>query len=277
MAAVAAFLLTVGIVTAVRFSDNQDRLISAYQRNEQVQHAAGEEFAQALQDLQRSYTDLLAISGLVLASGGLLIVALVRQLRRSSRLYGEARAAEAAASAARAELVSIIESVPGGFVHLDAQDRVVLANSRYGEIYPALAGAVVPGASFVGLVRTGIDRGQYRIDAEESGGKGEVEAWIGRRMERLRAASGPWEEVLADGRVLLVDERRTADGGTDGVCTDITAQKRAEHTLRQRLTALEASVDGVAILDQAGTFTYLNDSHARMHGYGSADELLGRS
>ena len=33
----------------------------------------------------------------------------------------------------------------------------------------------------------------------------------------------------------------------------------------------------MAILDQAGTFTYLNDSHARLHGFDDARELLGRS
>ena len=96
-------------------------------------------------------------------------------------------------------------------------------------------------------------------------------------MKRLRAADGPWEETLVDGRVLLVDERRTADGGTVSLFTDITAQKQAEHLLRHRLTALEASIDGVAILDQAGTFTYLNDSHARLHGFEDARDLLGRS
>jgi PAS domain S-box-containing protein len=77
--------------------------------------------------------------------------------------------------------------------------------------------------------------------------------------------------------VLLVDERRTADGGTVILYTDITTQKQAEHLLRHRLTALEASIDGVAILDQAGTFTYLNDSHARLHGFEDARDLLGRS
>ena len=135
---------------------------------------------------------------------------------------------------------------------LDRDERVVFASAGYGETYPGLAGTMTPGARFPDVA--GDDT-----------------------VRRLRVADGPWEETLVDGRVLLVDERRTADGGTVSLFTDITAQKQAEHLLRHRLTALEASIDGVAILDQAGTFTYLNDSHARLHGFEDARDLLGRS
>ena len=39
-------------------------------------------------------------------------------------------------------------SVPGGLVLLDRDERVVLASAGYGETYPGLAGVVTPGARF---------------------------------------------------------------------------------------------------------------------------------
>ncbi len=183
-----------------------------------------------------------------------LAIRLRRRISTVERLYRAARQAEAAALEECARLRQAIDSVPAGLVLLDRDERVVLASAGYGETCPGLAGAVTPGARFPELARS-------REGA----------------VRHLRAENGPWEETLGDGRVLLVDERRTADGGTVSLFTDITAQKQAEHLLRHRLTALEASIDGVAILDQAGTFTYLNDSHARLHGFEDARELLGRS
>ncbi|KXS41101.1 MAG: PAS/PAC sensor signal transduction histidine kinase [Methanolobus sp. T82-4] len=58
---------------------------------------------------------------------------------------------------------------------------------------------------------------------------------------------------------------------------DITLRKRVEECLKHRTTAMESSVDGIAILDERGHYVYVNAAHARIHGYDSPDELLGRS
>ncbi len=45
----------------------------------------------------------------------------------------------------------------------------------------------------------------------------------------------------------------------------------------QRLAAMEAAIDGMALTDGRGTFTYMNAAHARMHGYDDPEELIGTS
>lgn len=40
--------------------------------------------------------------------------------------------------------------------------------------------------------------------------------------------------------------------------------------------ALDASMDGVAILDETGQYRYLNEQHARVYGYDSTDDLVGK-
>jgi PAS domain S-box-containing protein len=196
--------------------------------------------------------DVTTVLALALGAMTGLAIVLRRRALRAERLYRLARQAEAVARDDCMRLRQAIDSVPGGLVLLDREERVVFASAGYGETYPGLASTMTPGARFPDVA------------SDDT-------------VKRLRAADGPWEETLVDGRVLLVDERRTADGGTVSLFTDITAQKQAEHLLRHRLAALEASIDGVAILDQAGTFTYLNDSHARLHGFEDARDLLGRS
>ncbi|MGH7185485.1 MAG: PAS-domain containing protein, partial [Pseudomonadota bacterium] len=55
---------------------------------------------------------------------------------------------------ARQRLVDAIESISEGFALYDADDRLVLCNSRYREIlYPGLADTVVPGTPFETIIR----------------------------------------------------------------------------------------------------------------------------
>ena len=60
------------------------------------------------------------------------------------------------------------------------------------------------------------------------------------------------------------------------VIEDITAIKQDRQQLRQQSTAIDAALDGMAILDN-GKFIYLNPSHAHIFGYEYASELLGKS
>ncbi|MCI4354819.1 MAG: PAS domain-containing protein, partial [Thermoplasmata archaeon] len=50
-----------------------------------------------------------------------------------------------------------------------------------------------------------------------------------------------------------------------------------EEALRQQLQAMAAAMDGMAILDPRGNYSFLNEAHARIYGYDSPAELIGRS
>lgn len=58
---------------------------------------------------------------------------------------------------------------------------------------------------------------------------------------------------------------------------DITDRKQVEKRLLQHLAAMEASMDGMAILDADGTYVYLNHAHAAVYGFESPAQLLGKS
>jgi PAS domain S-box-containing protein len=146
------------------------------------------------------------------------------------------QAVRQAAVAAREQLVTAVESLPDGFVLYDRDDRLVIANERYREIYAASAPAMVPGTQFEDILRYGLARGEYR-DAV-----GREADWLRRRMEQHRDPQGVIEQRLASGRVLRIFERRTPDGGSVGLRVDVTelydARERAEAANRAKAVFL---------------------------------------
>lgn len=59
--------------------------------------------------------------------------------------------------------------------------------------------------------------------------------------------------------------------------SDITERKKAEEKLKQQADAMEASADGIAILNKHELYVYVNRAHARIYGYDTSEELLGKS
>jgi PAS domain S-box-containing protein len=57
---------------------------------------------------------------------------------------------------------------------------------------------------------------------------------------------------------------------------DITDRKLTEEALKRTVSAIEAAIDGIAIL-KGDTYTYLNKSHTEMFGYTDANDLIGKS
>lgn len=60
------------------------------------------------------------------------------------------------------------------------------------------------------------------------------------------------------------------------ILRDVTEQKEAEASIRKLLSALEASSEGMAILDQSQTFVYANNAYAQINGYKSPQEIIGQ-
>ncbi|MEL0439146.1 PAS domain S-box protein [Phycobacter sp. K97] len=135
-------------------------------------------------------------------------------------------ASQQAAETSHARLEAAVEALPDGFVYFDADDRLVLANARYREIYADSAPAIRKGARFEDILRYGLDRGQY----EEA--RGNEDAWLRTRLEHHRQKSVSMRQRLGNGRILQIYERETPDGGRVGLRVDVTeldeARTRAE-------------------------------------------------
>ena len=61
-----------------------------------------------------------------------------------------------------------------------------------------------------------------------------------------------------------------------GIAQDISDRKQAEQQLNQQLAAIEAAVDGIAILKD-DCYVYLNSSHVTLFGYDRSQDILGKN
>ncbi len=141
---------------------------------------------------------------------------------------------EARTATAREQLIEAIETISEGFAWYDADDRLILFNSRYRELYADSAGDIVPGARFEDILRRGAEHGQYAIAS------GNVEEWLRERMALHRNPKGTFYQQLGDGRWLQITERKLPGGGTVGIRTEITRLKEMEDELlrNERLATL---------------------------------------
>ena len=126
---------------------------------------------------------------------------------------------------AQSRLIDAIETISEGFSLYDAEDKLVLSNSRYRELFASHADVIVPGTSFETILRTAVERGQIK-DAE-----GRRDAWIKERLARHHAVSETHVQHRSDGRWIQVNERKTASGGVVAIFADITKLKQHEAEL----------------------------------------------
>jgi adenylate cyclase len=143
--------------------------------------------------------------------------------------------AEIAFRRSEQRLTDAIESISEGFSLYDNADRLIVCNRAYGELlYPGM-GTPAPGTSFETLIRKTTERGLV----EEA--EGRVEEWIAERLAKHRQPGEPHIQRRSDGHWLQINERKTAEGGTVAVYTNITEIKRAEEEVREAKRKADAA------------------------------------
>ena len=115
-----------------------------------------------------------------------------------------------------------IDALDEAFVLYDPQDRLVLCNQRYRDVYPLCAEVMVPGNTFEHIIRVGAERGEY------TAALGRVDEWVTERMRIHRAANTDLIQELETGRVLRILERKTPEDYIVGFRIDITDLVRAK-------------------------------------------------
>jgi PAS domain S-box-containing protein len=110
--------------------------------------------------------------------------------------------------------------------------------------------------------------------------------FVNSRIEQILKGDG-FEEfehrlLIQDGVEKQVIQRCDVDYDEDGsvvkvfgTVQDITRQKEIQNELSIRSKAIEASMDGVAIVNTDNQYIYMNEAHASIFGYESAAELTG--
>lgn len=175
-----------------------------------------------------------------------------RRKAEEARRISEARAAQA-----HQRLIEAIESSSEGFALYDQEDRLVLANSNYrGMLHPGHEGSIEKGATFEAILRNALSSGLIE-DA-----KGREEIWLAQRLAQHRNPKGTHFQRRSSGQWIKVSERKTEDGSTVAVYSDVTELKEAELKVRDLARIPEENPGPVMRIDRDGQLIYANRASA---------------
>ena len=203
------------------------------------------------------------------------VVETVRQVEGQSTELDLNTQFEMIAEKSRSRLTHALDVMADGFALYDADDRLILYNRKYVDYSPLVSDVVMPGAPKEEILRASVQRGALVLNGMDP------EDYIAWRLHRHRNPGEPLEVQLADGRWLLITEKRTHDGGVVGTRSDITEMKHREMEMlriSQQLhaknlqfdTALSNMVQGLCMFDKDQHLIVVNRRYLEIYGF-SAD------
>jgi two-component system cell cycle sensor histidine kinase PleC len=154
---------------------------------------------------------------------------------------------------AELRLKDAIENISEAFVLWDADNKLVLCNSKYQQFHSLPASVCVPGTPYEAVASTAkepVVRQRMQLQTPET------------------AEGSTFEVQLGDSRWLQINERRTKDGGFVSVGTDITALKKQEERLLQSerelmMTVRDLQKERLLAEQQSQRLADLADKYAR--------------
>ena len=165
-----------------------------------------------------------------------------------------------------------IDGIPEGFAIYDDENRLVICNESYRQLFPETASVIVPGVRFETLLRQGLARGLF-ADTE-----GREEEWIAARLREHHTQEGAIEQQLSDGRWVLVSKHQMANGWTTGLRIDITALKTAQLALEDSERSFNYLFENSPLamwVYEPASLRFLAVNHAALGTYGfSREEFL---
>ncbi|MCP4820772.1 MAG: response regulator, partial [Shimia sp.] len=169
--------------------------------------------------------------------------------------------ANAEAEAARANLANAIETVQEGFALFDADENLVMCNTRFGKHMRDVHHRFQPGLPFRDYVHIVSTSPFLELPDGETPAQ-----WAAQRMARHKEQHVVFNARMAGDRWLQVSEHRTRDGGTVVLQTDVTDMMLLERQERERLMDDQAKLIK-ATLEHLNQGVGIFDSEARLVGW----------
>ena len=182
---------------------------------------------------------LVAFFVVTILIGTLLIARQTRSLEDKSRIL-ELKSLELEQANRRFDIA--LSNMPNGLCMWDKEQRLVISNNRYREMYGLTPEQVKPGVSLRGILETHLANGESsELDIDEY-----IKVVVSQTMQT---------HVLADGRTVTMRRQAMPDGGWIATHEDITEQKRAEELLR---TTLDTMDQGLIAVNREGRAFLMN-------------------
>jgi diguanylate cyclase (GGDEF)-like protein len=162
-----------------------------------------------------------------------------------------------------------LESTAQGVCVCNADNRIVLFNQRYLDLFNMSADVIRPGLSYRDVLRHSASRGN--IAAEN------VDQLVSERLAMV-AAGKPFStrQVLPSGLVITLDLRPLPEGGWLAICDDITSRARLENALQLQTRRIEHAVrhmpQGLTMFSADERLIVCNEQY--LHVYGLDPEVI---
>lgn len=167
---------------------------------------------------------------------------------------------------------TVIDLLTEGVCFFGADQRLILCNRRYAEMYRLSHEQVRPGSTLREIAERRFAVGSSVTAAEDYLAQCDSARSYGDRR--------PWNVTLTDGRTIQMRNRHFPDGSWVAVHEDVTAFAGGQFMEQQRVSLqslIDCLPDYLWIKDTEGRFIVANDALARDHGRKSASELVGLS
>lgn len=122
---------------------------------------------------------------------------------------------------ARTRLSSAIGAMEDGFAMFDTEQKLVKCNENYVRAFGEISEITKPGVSLATLLKEGVKRGQF-VDAF-----GNEEEWLSARLDEISRPHARNDMRLSNGMFVHASIRRTSEGGSVVILSDVTQLKNA--------------------------------------------------
>ena len=171
-----------------------------------------------------------------------------------------------------AALLESLDSLRSVITIFDPNGRLTYANAHLNYLFRSFpARHTLIGKSYQELIRLEIEGGEIAPEALA----GSVKGFIAGRLSQLRPEEfSPRDVALSGHRVVEIKARRTRDGRTILLWTDVTTA-RAQLARLQEAVALSA--EAFAFFDAGDHLILANDLYAHLCGVNGLDTLIGKT
>lgn len=160
-----------------------------------------------------------------------------------------------------------VANMSHGLTMFGADERLIVCNRQYLEIYGLDPEIVKPGVTHREVIEHWVAKGN-------APGKSAKELYD-RRMREIRGGSRTAFLNRADGRVIQAISRLTMDGGWVSACEDVTERQRSEEAMKQKNLLLDAALEnmahGLCVYDKDMRLLVCNKNYLDIYGL-AADE-----
>ncbi|MBZ9820955.1 putative bifunctional diguanylate cyclase/phosphodiesterase [Mesorhizobium sp. CA4] len=193
--------------------------------------------------------------------------------KRRAASIGPARRIAEELRAQNERFAAAVENMSHGLCMFDADERVIICNRNYIDIFSLDAKVVKPGIRFFDILQHSVDIG---IAAQSAG-----ELYAIRKPYIDGAKPSTYEEILSDGRIIVISHRPIAVGGWVSIYEDVTEQRRAEQELKEQHRRFDAALanmsQGLLMYDANGRMIVRNKRFLELFNITAADFPLGTS